>query len=580
MIIHQLQATDLYSFEYLNIVFSKSGLVSVLGENRDDNSKSNYSGKSNIFECLTWTLYGKGTKEIKPDGKSDKKFRVEQVIRNGAKSCVGIAYIESNGELYIIKRTRDFYGSSLVIIDIDGNEISGKSIAETQKIVDDLLGMSYNTFVSSVFFAQNSRSFSQASDAEIKTLLDEVIELEIWARALKEVKDLIKPLKDERTSIERKNEKIQAEISGLQTARDMALVTFQKAQDTYDNWQIEHDQKITKMKEDILHYNMKLTLLKSPTLDDLENHFEKLTKFHSEKTSRMDFLKNEISIKRSRLNEIEEQVSAGNCPTCEQSVSDAYLESIEDKYYTGHLEEEFEDLCAEIEGLETQIKTITKGIELHELKLYEEAQENPYENPNLIDVNAVSLKIRELEDSLENTDELDNNIRLLSILQEAFGNSGIKSLILDNILPMLNDKVSYYARMLIGDIDVRFDTERTLASGEKRDEFSIDISFGGVDGYSPCSNGLRKKVDFAIALALQSLMPQTNLFIFDEPFEGLDSVGQEQILQTLREISTERELGIYVITHNEAFQSYFDEEIVVIKENRVSKLTADSENRK
>ena len=63
----------------------------------------------------------------------------------------------------------------------------------------------------------------------------------------------------------------------------------------------------------------------------------------------------------------------------------------------------------------------------------------------------------------------------------------------------------------------------------------------------------------------------TNIALYDECFDGLDTVGCENVIKLLKDrLNT---VGtIFVITHNQSLAPLFEQTIKVVKENGVSKL--------
>lgn len=571
MIIKYLSTKNLYSFKELGFRFDK-GLFLILGENQDDPLvESNYAGKSNIFESLVWGLYGKGTKEVKASGSSYSNFRKEQVVHRGEKEARATVTVEIDDVEYEIERTRNFTGTTLVIRQ-DGKEFSGKDVAETQKKVDSLLGMSYETFLQSVVFAQNSRRFTQATDREIKELLDEILNLHLWTKAHSSVSDLIKEAKREKSAIDRSNERIKAEISGLERALDLAETNYQEACDVRSEWEKKHLSRMQEIDNKIAFEKGRGSL--GNVLDgDLKNQFEKVSEIYLQKTEKLNSKKATILAKEERLQDIERSLTSDECPLCEQPIGQRHLKDITNKYSTDKDMEELHDLLVEQETLEEQIKIFNNIFALLEEYKRLEGEPNPYPVPKKTDVKNLQETIEELKNKIQPTDTYDEQLRILGYLSEAFGNSGIKSLMIDNILPILNSRIQDYVSVLLSNTRVSFDTETELASGEKRDKFSVNIEEQGEEtGYALCSNGQRKRIDFAVSLALQSLLPQTNIFLCDEPFEGIDSGGEPQVVELLRRYSEERNAGIYVITHLKRFQELFENVLTVVKKDRVSKV--------
>ena len=63
----------------------------------------------------------------------------------------------------------------------------------------------------------------------------------------------------------------------------------------------------------------------------------------------------------------------------------------------------------------------------------------------------------------------------------------------------------------------------------------------------------------------------TNIALYDECFDGLDTVGCENVIKLLKDrLNT---VGtIFVITHNTELKPLFEQTIKIVKENGISKL--------
>ncbi len=109
-----------------------------------------------------------------------------------------------------------------------------------------------------------------------------------------------------------------------------------------------------------------------------------------------------------------------------------------------------------------------------------------------------------------------------------------------------------------------------------RDKFDIKIRTEGGEGYHSCSGGQRSRINFAIALALQSLQAsrgtRVDLFVCDEPFESVDEAGIDGIIKVLNTFAEEHDLCIYVITHLDGLKSRFRNILEVVKARGVSTI--------
>jgi len=223
---------------------------------------------------------------------------------------------------------------------------------------------------------------------------------------------------------------------------------------------------------------------------------------------------------------------------------------------------------AKIRTCETKIKLIESGIANQEGMLLDDKKRFEGE---LVKAKEYAQKCL-AEDVL-----LKEKDGYLKFWEEGFGNKGIKSLLLDEIIPQLNTRVNFYATSLLDDvIGISFDTESTLKSGESRDKFDVKISMENskID-YSLCSAGEKRRIDIAILLALQSLVfernaKNCNLLVFDEVFDSLDRTGVERVVNLLNEEAKQK--TIYVISHMQEFRDFFENEIIVCKENGISSI--------
>jgi len=180
-------------------------------------------------------------------------------------------------------------------------------------------------------------------------------------------------------------------------------------------------------------------------------------------------------------------------------------------------------------------------------------------------------KAEELRSIKEEVSELRIELSYLNFWLIAFSSKGIKSFLLDEVVPELNTRIGYYVSALMDDdINVQFDTESTLKSGETRNKFNIKILVNGENvDYENFSSGEKARIDVAVLLALQSLIfnrnaKNSNIVIFDEVFEHLDVVGIERTVNLLNDEAKDK--AIFVISHQNEIKDYFDNQVLVKKD--------------
>ena len=227
--------------------------------------------------------------------------------------------------------------------------------------------------------------------------------------------------------------------------------------------------------------------------------------------------------------------------------------------------------------LEHRIALIKKEIE------YSESDYKEREAALLQTRERLEKRVSSYKESMKTLQErgykIDEGAKYLEFWKIGFGNQGIKSLLLDEILPSLNTKASYYGNTLLSDaIRIEFDTEALLKSGESRDKFNVKLFTAEEEiDYKGCSAGEKRRVDVSVLLSLQNLIfgrniSGCNLVVFDEVFDSLDNVGIEKVVDLLKEESDDK--AIFTISHQNEFADYFDSILMVKKRNGISYLEA------
>lgn len=174
---------------------------------------------------------------------------------------------------------------------------------------------------------------------------------------------------------------------------------------------------------------------------------------------------------------------------------------------------------------------------------------------------------------------LSSELRYLSFWETGFGNNGVKSLLLDTVVPFLTNRASQYLGMLTNDLaTIEFQTQTTLGSGETREKFCVNVNYlYGGDSYESVSGGERRRVDLASLFALGDLAASRSLApiklrLLDEPFDNLDALGSEQVVQILREIVLPTAGTVLVMTHDDNLKALIENRITVVKKDGISRI--------
>ena len=166
-------------------------------------------------------------------------------------------------------------------------------------------------------------------------------------------------------------------------------------------------------------------------------------------------------------------------------------------------------------------------------------------------------------------------------LMTAFGKSGIQALIIEQVVPQLEDQANdLLGRMSDGRMSVRFKTQRSLRSRDKTIEaLDIEIADGlGVRPYEMYSGGEAFRINFAIRVALSKVLAQRSgaqlrTLVIDEGFGSQDTAGRDHVIEAIRAIEKDFD-RILVITHIEELKNAFPVRIDIEKTANGSKIVS------
>lgn len=633
-----LDVKNFMSYKELFYQFPENGLWFVGGEIIGrPMSSSNGSGKSAFVESLYFGLFGK---TIRNTGKDDIINRQEGKNCNCTVQLEGDdggEYIiqrfrnddEHGNNLYLNKNGQDATGSDMKITQETINKVLG---------MNDLVFATAVIFGSQALRFSEARPSEKAEifdqimmfqrylDAQkiVKQDLDKLSnERRTDEITLSAAKEGLVASESEFQEIEQSSKKLDKEEIELK-AKIKGMV---EETESLDQQLITLREGVEKSKIEIEQYQKNSTLL-----------LTQITTLKEQKDTEMKQLRAEISqlavklaTTRGDIEQLEDGIKkarslkqGGKCPVCGQKITPGSVEAVVNhcnqkiaklKEKEQELEPEviklqkeedkknemwngkFDDLMDEKEKAE---KVLNERMELHnekktEFSLTEKKRKTLLEQVefewNMLknrrkDVEKIktrleskideySAKIEDVSNKLKESDTMEGYLKFWI---EGFSSSGIRSLLLDEVLPQLNDKANFYISMLMDDVvTIKFDTEKTLrSSGEKRSKFNIEIVQDGKSyDYSTYSGGEKQRIDTCILLALQGLIfgrhaGSCSLIFFDEVFERLDEIGIERVVNLLKEESQNK--AIFVISHQNELKNYFDSVITVKNKGGISTL--------
>jgi DNA repair exonuclease SbcCD ATPase subunit len=635
-----VEIANFLSFGERQIVsLEHQGLLAVFGDNLDSKgADSNGAGKSTISEAIVWALYGETMRGYRGD---------DVVNRNVGKDCRVTLAVEDSGWKYLITRTRKASGKkpndlTLHIIEQAGaRDISAGTVADTQALIQVMVGMDCTTFTQAVMLSHGTRSFAQMTDREGKEVLEDIMRTSTLSAAQVRTKEKVVTRSNELAQINSRRQQLVDRIANEETrlnklkadgAQHSAIIENRRLELISRRAELETqlDDIYTNTGLDSLislrdHQISQLTMLEN-ALAAIQTKEVMLAHERGDKLAELERAAGEIV---GRMRQVEQDLQTFNelvgkpCPTCKQvltpDAADACmqqwqaeiaktkpklkdLEKRKTKLDSQHkkavgefaadkaaLEKDVSSHRGMLQGTMTAVHR--RGNELRLICDYEQQafnlneeiealdpENNPYQS--LIDNAAVELTRfrKELRSAQQQAHVLEVQLQHLNFLVTAFGNQGLKSYLLDNVVPVLTERAQHYIDILSGgDITIRFATQTTLKTGSQKEQFQVQaVNRFGADVYAGNSEGEKRRVDLAVGWALGDLAATraSKAIRFkglDEPFTNLDETGEDAVIRLLHSVASEYET-IMVITHSAHLQSQFQNRLIVRKQNGLSRV--------
>lgn len=202
------------------------------------------------------------------------------------------------------------------------------------------------------------------------------------------------------------------------------------------------------------------------------------------------------------------------------------------------------------------------------------------------DLAGIERELAHLDKLQIERDELDKQTSSLALdhgalreLIDAFGRNGIQAMIVENVLPELEDEANaLLRRMSSSQLHVTFRSQRQALSSENVIE-TLDILIRDEYGerpYALYSGGEAFRVNFAVRIALSKLLARraganVDMLVIDEGFGTQDARGRDGLIEALRSVEQDFKT-ILVITHIGEVRELFPTRIDVVKTERGSKV--------
>jgi len=566
--------------------FGKQHLTLVLGENLDqggdDNGSRNGTGKTTIVNALSYALYGVALTNIKKDNLINKI---------NSKGMLVTLSFDKDGVNYRIERGRrpnllKFYVNNIEQDSEESDDAQG-DMRETQKDVDELLGMSHDMFKHIVALNTYTEPFLSMRANDQRAIIEQLLGITLLSEKSEALKELIRITKDEiqqeSANIEaakKSNEKIQQSVDSL-TTRQTAWYT-QQATDL---------EKIGKAINELHSVDITKELEQHTKLKAYDDHSAKIKSLNKEKaTLESAIIQAERTVKKytTELTALDNKA----CHACEQQLHDHKHEEMT-ALANKNLKEAttyFNKVTADLAKINKELTAIG-DINGRPKTYYDTLEEALKHQNNLTTLESQLVKrAEEIDPYQEQIDELRNtamqeitwdHVNELTNLKEhqefllkllTSKDSFIRKKIIDQNLAYLNNRLTYYLDKMGLPHTVVF-----------QNDLAVEITQLGQDlDFDNLSRGERNRLILGLSWSFrdvwESLYQSINLLFVDELIDnGLDASGVEGALAVLKKMARERNKNIYLISHKDELIGRVNNVLKVIKENGFTSYANDVE---
>ena len=528
------------SFTEIDLVKNKTTLI--VGENG--------AGKSTVLDALSFVLYGK----------SFRKINKPQLLNSvNQKSLIVEIELETGGHRYKVCR-----GIKPTLFEIYQND---KLINQTASVRDyqdllekNILKMNHKSFSQVVVLGSSTFvPFMQLTAAQRREVIEDLLDLEIFSTMNNILKAKLSQGKEDIREVQYELDLIEEKINLVKKYQDNIVTDVERTINEKTERIQEYQKLLTEKTDEIHSYEGQIR--------DLEGGIRDKDKASS-RSDKIRKILEQLEKKIKRINkDIDFFEHYDNCPTCKQDISIHFKEEIVenrkvllDKTTDGlkGLEKQKDDLEERLLKIFETIETISS---LNE-NISTLNRDNQVSNHAISQLNEEIMKLREKVDFTKNDStkilelegeskrhqkskvDLGEQQSLYRVGSEMLKDSGIKSRIIKQYVPVMNKLINHYLQQL--DFFVQFELDENFNEKIKsrfRDEFS----------YESFSEGEKMRIDLSLLFTWRTIAKlrnsvSTNLLIMDEVFDSsLDSNGTEEFFKIIEELTSDT--NTFIISH-------------------------------
>jgi DNA repair exonuclease SbcCD ATPase subunit len=520
---------------------------------------SNGSGKSTLLDALSFSLFNKPFRKI-------NKPQLVNTINE--KNCLVEVKFNVGNKKYFVRR-----GMKPNVFDIEVDGVALHKEADdrsNQRILEEnILKLNHKSFTQVVILGSSTFvPFMQLSGGHRREVIEDILDIRIFSAMNSLIKENIKTYREKTKILDVKKEsfleKIRMQQDFIDELENRSKQNIKQKEDSIQNLLVEENNAINNNSETQTKVN------------DLQKEMEVYSSA-SIKLRKLGNLRGKISQKVSTITKEHKFFTENTvCPTCTQDIEEEFrlnrISTAQNK--AQELQSGFNELESAIkdeEQREQQFKTISREIvnlnheisknnstisgfqrQVRQLESEIQTIASQLENRNSEHEKLISFQTQ-LDKLYTDLSEHKESLKYYDFAFSLLKDGGVKRQIIKKYLPLINQQVNRYLRMMDFYINFQLDEEfnETIQS-PIHDKFS----------YASFSEGEKMRIDLALLFTWREIARSknsvnTNLLVMDEVFDSsLDGFGTEEFLKIIKYVI--KGANTFVISHKDGLYDKFD----------------------